>query len=602
MGDFFAELKRRHIYRVAAAYAVVTWVLVQVVNNIAPVFDLPPWVARAVVFVLALGFPIVLVFAWVLELKGPNTPAKTGAADWVLAAVAIAFMGMFAYEQLAASRATNATPTGVEAAREAAAKPAGISVAVLPFANMSGDAGQEFFSDGMTEEITSALAKIPDLRVVGRSSAFQFKGQNKDLRTIGQALSATHLLEGSVRKAGTRLRITAELVKADDGLHLWTENYDRELKDVFVVQEDIAQAIAVSLRVPLGLKQGEALVSNRTGDLDSYQQYLRARAQFRARAMDEAVATLEGVVARDRNYAPAWALLPNAYSLAFAYNLVTVRSGSIEEQRRARQNLTDKMEKAAREAIRLDPKQPGGYLGLAAVERDRGHDIAAESLFQQALALDPGDPESLDLYSQWLFRVGRMKDSLRLREQLRVLEPFVPIYNTITGSILHADGQNEAAMRLLEAVPSGGAVGERRNLYLAQTYATAGRYGEAADTLLAIPQDQNRSSRQSVVEAARLLRTAPAKVSAPESLPALQGILTFVYLYVGVPDRVMDEAERALEAGSVGFVDWTPQFSPVRKTDRFKAYVRKTGLVDYWRTKGWPDLCHPTTGDDFECN
>src|SRR6185369_10943717 len=173
------------------------------------------------------------------------------------------------------------------AARQRSLSPAGaISIAVLPFVNLSSDKEQEFFSDGMTEEITSALAKVPNLRVVGRTSAFQFKGENKDLRAIGQALSATHLIEGSVRKDGNQLRITAQLIKADDGTHLWTESYDRELKGVFAVQEEIATAIAASLEVPLGLKKGEALVPNRTSDETVYENYLRAKALVRSRSTD----------------------------------------------------------------------------------------------------------------------------------------------------------------------------------------------------------------------------------------------------------------------------------------------------------------------------
>src|SRR5262249_55236284 len=164
-----------------------------------------------------------------------------------------------------------------------------ISLVVLPFANMSGDASQEFFSDGMTEEITSALAKIRDLRVVGRTSAFQFKGQNQDLRTIGQQLHATHLIEGSVRKAGDRVRISVQLIKADDGTHIWTEDYDRNLTDIFAIQEDIAQAIAASLRVSLGLSLGQNLVNNRKIDPETYyQQYLHANALLNGRGFEHA--------------------------------------------------------------------------------------------------------------------------------------------------------------------------------------------------------------------------------------------------------------------------------------------------------------------------
>src|SRR5260370_37173892 len=152
---------------------------------------------------------------------------------------------------------------------------------------MSGDAAQEFFSDGMSEEITSALAKIPDLRVVARESAFQFKGEKKDVRAVGQALGATHLIEGSVRKEGNHVRIAAQLVKAEDGVNVWANSYDREMTDVFAIQEDIARSIAMSLRMPLGLRPGENLVSNRPADQQTYELYLRGRAALRTRSRQE---------------------------------------------------------------------------------------------------------------------------------------------------------------------------------------------------------------------------------------------------------------------------------------------------------------------------
>jgi hypothetical protein len=186
----------------------------------------------------------------------------------------------------------------------------------------------------MTDEITSALAKVPNLRVVGRSSAFQFKDQSKDFRAIGEALRATYLIDGSMRRAGNRVRVTAQLVKADDGINLWTDSYDRELTDVFAIEEDIAQAIAGALRAPLGLADGERLVSNRTTDVDSYQDYLRGRSLVRGRVVEEAIATLESAVARDPNFAPAWAMLSQAYRSLLDYNGLARRTDvSLEEAR-----------------------------------------------------------------------------------------------------------------------------------------------------------------------------------------------------------------------------------------------------------------------------
>src|SRR5262245_13810000 len=310
MGNFFAELKRRHIYRVAAAYTVVAWLLLQLVNNLAPALNLPNAAATLVLVLLVIGFPVALLFAWIHQLAPVDSgapPATTNSFDWGLMAALLIVIGLVSYQQLAPTTGTRTPPAN--AALVTPARLGGVSVAVLPFANLSSDKEQEFFSDGMTEEITSALAKVPNLRVVGRTSAFQYKNENKDLRAIGQALAATHLIEGSVRKVGDQVRITAQLIKADNGTNVWTESYDRQLTNIFATQEDIARAIATSLQIPLGLNQGETLVSNRTGNLDAYQEYLRARTLIRARDIPGALAILDRSVPNNPTYAPGWALL-----------------------------------------------------------------------------------------------------------------------------------------------------------------------------------------------------------------------------------------------------------------------------------------------------
>ena len=516
-------------------------------------------------------------------------------------------IGLIAYEQIGIARnSAPAQQSTVAAARTAAASPVtAISIAVLPFTNMSGDAGQEFFSDGMTEEITAALAKVPDLRVVGRTSAFQFKGQYQDLRAIGQALNATHLLEGSVRKEGNRVRITAQLIKADDGVHVWTDSYDRELTGVFAIQEDIATAIASALRMPLGLRPGEQLVSNRTRNIDLYQQYLRGRALLRARSINEAVTTLEGVAARDPEFAPARALLASAYTFTVSYNGALLRTGSLDDQRRARQSIENNVEMAAREAIRLDPKQALGHVGLAWTEFLKRNFVAADESFHEALVLDPNDPELLDAFSQVLFILGHVKEASQYRDQLNTLEPFVPIYKITSAAVLRANGRYEEAIRLLELVPASGPEATyTRNRGLAEAYANVGRYREAADTLLAIPREQNRVTRQSVEDAARLLRTAPAPSQRPEALPTFLDGMNFVYAHVGAMDRILEYPERILEVGTgTGLLSlWDPIYAPLRKTERFKKLMRDAGFVAYWRVKGWADLCRPISAEDFFCD
>jgi TolB-like protein/DNA-binding SARP family transcriptional activator/Flp pilus assembly protein TadD len=504
---------------------------------------------------------------------GALRQAKMSKLNWILAGGLAAAMAIFLIYQLAPP----ASPANA------------ISVAVLPFTNLSGDANQEFFSDGMTEEITAALSKVPNLRVVARTSAFQFKAQNQDLRVVGQELGTNHLIEGSVRRVGDRVRITAQLIKVDDGTHLWTETYDRQLTDIFAIQEDIAVAIAGALSVPLGLQQGDTLVSNRTIDPESYQQFLRARMILRNRGPQGsqqstvqdrfagAVAMLEQVVARDPGYAPAWALLAMMTS------------------------DPSKKEAAAREAIRLDPRNAAGYGALAQTEAfGLGNFARYEDLLRQALALDPNEPEVLNFLAAMLTSAGRIKEALSIRERLRTVEPFIPQYNNHIANVMLIDGQNEAAIAILEALPAA----SRFNVTLAHAYAAEERYGEAADTLLAAKEWNRIVGPQE--DAARLLRSAPTKVKAPEALPVFRNELSYVYGYIGAQDRGLDDPERVIAEGkhlTLGQVRhiWSPEYAPIRKTERFKAFVRNAGYVDYWRARGWPDLCRPLGADDFAC-
>jgi adenylate cyclase len=606
MGNLFAELKRRHIYRVAAAYAVVAWVLIQLVNNITPMLKLPDLVGTIVLVLLAVGFPVAILFAWIHQLAPVDSGAAratTNKLDWVLIGGLATVLAVVSYQQLAPTTGARTAQQASVTPTSTLSQPSGISVAVLPFVNLSSDKEQEFFSDGMTEEITAALAKIPSLQVVARTSAFEFKGQNRSIQAIGQALHARYVIEGSVRKAGDQVRITAQLIQAENGLHVWTDSYDRQLTNVFAIQEDIAQAIAGALRVPLGLKQGETLVSNRTGDTDSYEEYLRARTLYRARSLDEAIKTLEPVVTREPRYAPAWALLARAYNLVPVYG-PTLRTTTIEQAGIAIQASQAKAEMAAQKAISLDSRYAGGYSALADMNTLRGHWKQAEDLFRQALAIDAIDPDTLTRYGVLLISTGRLKQGLAVAERLLVLEPFVPVYNWNAAVALQLNGRNDSSIPILEAISPSTAGSTQRNAYLARAYAANGRFAEAADTILAIRG--NQVTRESVENAARLLRAAPAILSAPRSLPVLEGELSFVYAHVGALDRALDYPERGVAIKFLGLNTfsqlWYPTYTPLRKTERFKALARNTGLVDYWRARGWPDLCRPVGVDDFECD
>jgi TolB-like protein len=592
------RIKEHRIAQWTVGYVAVAYGIQHAVTLTSEAYEWPNILARVSMTLLALGLPLAITLAW---YHGERTARRVSNGE--LAVVSVVLLGIsFAFYLFVRTPEQIAQP--IASTISGPLRATGISVAVLPFVNLSSDKEQEFFSDGMTEEITAALAKIPKLPVVGRTSAFQFKGQNKDLSAIGQALHATYLLEGSVRKAGDRVRITAQLIRAADDFHVWTESYDRELKDVFAVQEDVARTIAASLQVPLGLKQGENLVSNRATDLDSYQQYLRARALYRARQIDEAITVLEQVVLRDPNYAPSWVLLERAYALAPNYD-AALRADTTGQARRRIESLHEKAAKAAREAIRLDPKYAGGYAASADVAMIFAHDWATgENLYKQALALDPNDADALHYYSTALVVAGRIKDALRMRDQITILEPFVPVFNQATAIALQVAGDREAAAKVLERLPPDGPVAYFRYAFLAEAYSAEGRYQDAAQTLLATPS-QLSVNRQAISDAAKLLRSAPAKTASPNSLPALDAAVSFIYVYVGAPERALEGPERWAELGYFNVASfaamWDPALAPVRKMERFKALIRKMGLVEYWRTNGWADLCHPTTGEDFEC-
>src|SRR5437762_1163737 len=263
---FFAELKRRNVYKVAVAYAVVGWLLVQVTAQVFPIFEIPNWALRLIVLAIIIGFPIALVMAWAFELTPEGikrtedvdlAQMRTKAHAWIYIVVvgAVVSISLFFIGRYTVGNKT--TPRLSETAIGSSIPQK--SIAVLPLLNESGDPKDEYFSDGLSEELIAALAQISGLKVIGRSSSFRFKERKEEPKTIGEKLGVSTLLDGTVRKQGDRVRIVAELVNAADGIQLWTRTFDRELKDIFAVQEEIARAVAASLELPLlGIKDAVA--------------------------------------------------------------------------------------------------------------------------------------------------------------------------------------------------------------------------------------------------------------------------------------------------------------------------------------------------------
>jgi TolB-like protein len=255
MPGLFEELKRRNVFKVGTAYVVLAWLLAQITDVFLEPFGAPDWVIKTILLVLVAGFPLALFFAWAFEMtpegikkekdvdRNESITHETGQKlNLAIIFILVLALGYFAFDKfvLDVERDAELVRATEDIAAAAEAKPGQKSIAVLPFVNMSEDTSNEYFSDGISEEILNSLARVKELKVAGRTSSFAFKGQNQDLRKIGDALGVEHILEGSVRKAGAKVRITAQLIQVDDGFHLWSDTYDRELNDVFAIQDEIA--------------------------------------------------------------------------------------------------------------------------------------------------------------------------------------------------------------------------------------------------------------------------------------------------------------------------------------------------------------------------
>ena len=283
--NFFAELKRRNVYKVAVVYAVVGWLLVQVATQVFPFFEIPNWTVRLVVLAIVIGFPIALVVAWAFELT-PEGLKRTEDADliaqghrkshvWIYVVIAGALLsiGLFFIGRYSAGTKAPAASSNQSASK---------SIAVLPFANLSADKNDEYLSDGMTEELLNVLTKVKSLHVPGRSSSFAFKGKNEDdiFRKVGEQLHVNTVLEGSVRKAGDKLRITAQLVNVADGYHLWSETYDGDMKDILAMESDVAKRVVEALQVQLGVDEERAFAKKPTENPEAHRLYLLGRYHF----------------------------------------------------------------------------------------------------------------------------------------------------------------------------------------------------------------------------------------------------------------------------------------------------------------------------------
>jgi TolB-like protein/Tfp pilus assembly protein PilF len=419
--NFFAELKRRNVYKVAVAYAVVGWLLVQVATQVFPFFEIPHWAVRLIVLLIIIGFPIALVIAWAFELT-PEGIRRTDTADsvaaptsknraWIYVAVigaalsiALFFVGRYGFREKDSS------------STELPAK----SIAVLPFENLSRDPDNAFFTDGVQDQILTNLAQIADLKVISRTSVMQYKsGAPRNLREIGQQLGVGRVVEGSVQRAGNRVRVTAQLVDARNDAHLWAQTYDRDLADVFAIQSEIAEAIAAQLQARLSPNEKKAIEQPPTSDVAAFDLYSRARtlslASFSPRLapiLQQAIDLLNQAVARDPSFFLAHCELVRAHDSLYSFGF---------DHTPARLALADA---ALEEALRLRPGAGDTHLARAGHlyrgYRDYDGALAELEIARRTL---PNDPRVLELTGYILRRRGQHEEGLRNLERAVELDP-----------------------------------------------------------------------------------------------------------------------------------------------------------------------------------
>jgi TolB-like protein len=432
MASLFSELKRRNVFRVGIAYIVVAWLIVQVLDVMLPTFGAPDWVQKVLILIVGLGLPISLLFAWAYEMT-PQGVMKTEDVDrsdsitsstgqrlnYVVIAVLIMALGFFIWErqQVAVDAGSSVSDTSQSVADINLDKR---SIAVLPFVNMSSDPEQEWFADGLTEELLNSLARTADLLVAARTSSFKFKDSQEDIPTIAAALGVAHVLEGSVRRSGDRLRVTAQLIRAADGFHLWSQTYDRDPADVIAVQEDLAIAIANALETAMDPAALAQMVSMGTSSVPAYEAYLEGLSLItKSSQTGEESLILEArnafgiALELDPGFSKAYAEVADFYSMQLR---VTTLGSSLTSDDPS--ELQRKYEDAIRRAIATtsDEVQQSAYeadLSLTSLKY-----VQALNRINEVIRNRPNDRDALELKSAILIPMGRREESAAVQSEL----------------------------------------------------------------------------------------------------------------------------------------------------------------------------------------
>ncbi len=428
--SFFNELKRRNVFKVAAAYVIVGWLIMQAGEVMAPALNLPEWVNSLLAFFLILGFPLALFFAWAFEMtpeglkkekdvdRSQSITQVTGQKlNNVIIGILVLALGYFAIDKfvLQPQVATEPSIASEEIVTDEAAEEH--SIAVLPFVDMSANSDNEYFSDGLSEELLNILAKIKDLRVAGRTSSFAFKGKDDDLRNIGEKLNVNTILEGSVRKDDkrNRVRITAQLVNVEDGYHMWSETYDRELDDIFAIQDEIAHKVAQAMRITLLGEDEARLEQVASTEINVYDLYLKGLQGLNESgfvSLDRAVTLFQEALTLDPSYKPAKIGLVNSW-------IQMAVTGAISQQQ-----ALDRGMPLLEQVLEEQPQNSAARIHMATLKVFEGDNAAAEKEFIAALDDEPRNALGLKQYGRFLFNNGRVEQGMDLINAAVQIDPY----------------------------------------------------------------------------------------------------------------------------------------------------------------------------------
>ena len=582
--SFYTELKRRNVFKVAIVYFAVAWLLLQVSDTLGPALHLPEWFISAVAFLLILGFPVAIIFAWAFELTPEGLKAETKpdpeAAEaghtgknlnYMAVAVLALAVGYFVFDKVeldtGQGAADTAIPDQVDQQQPAEIGSAKVdnSIAVLPFVNMSSDAEQEYFSDGLSEELLNLLARIPELKVAARTSSFSFKDKDVAVTEIASQLKVAHVLEGSVRKHGNQLRITAQLIRADNGYHLWSETYDRELDNVFQIQEDIASAVAEALKITL---LGEVPKLRKT-DPEAYRLFLEGqylKRQISSESLHRAIEAFKQAVDIDPAYVPAWAELADTY----------IWGGDSDKlSHKERAALADQ---AIQTAISTDPDYAFAYYvrGISWIFSWHNFKKGIED-FEHALELDPDDAFLVAAIGKGAFLTGQFDLAIAQYKAALAMEPIVPEFYFFLGRAYLSSGrldEAEASFRKLSSLSPSSA----GKYFLWETLLLKGE--------LEVVLAQSDSNFRRAITYLAAGNTAEADEALADLIEnSSPYAIAQVYGYRGDVDKTFEWLNKHIENKDSypTFILTETAFHSIHSDPRWELLLEKLGLLEFWR-------------------